>query len=216
MSNPLLSAWDTPFQIPPFSKISDDDFDPGLKQALNDARAEIADIRNNPENPTFENTIEALELMGEGLEKVLGPFFALAGSDSNPKRQSLQREFAPLLSGFFSEMTMDHKLFSRVKTLWDTREDLNLSPEQNRVLYLRHRGFVRSGAELQGADAERLKEILYVAKRTVVSCRGPSAKLHCDRNSEQSKPSVVNVVVFIRRTSSGFAGNHRDSWRQIN
>ena len=84
MSNPLLSAWDTPFQIPPFSNISDDDFEPGLKQALNDARAEIADIRNNPENPTFENTIEALELMGEGLEKVLGPFFALAGSDSNP------------------------------------------------------------------------------------------------------------------------------------
>ena len=153
MTNPLLSDWSTPFGLPPFSALSDEDFAPALDIALEEARGELAAIRDNGDAPTFSNTIEALELMGEGLEKVLGPFYALAGSDSNAAREALQRDFAPKLSAFFSEMTMDEALFARIDALWEARDTLDLTDEQARVLMLRHRGFVRSGARLTGEDS---------------------------------------------------------------
>ena len=159
MTNPLLADWNTPFGLPPFAAISDDDFSPGLDQALAMARQECEAIRDNVDAPTFANTVDALELMGGDLEKVLGPFYALAGSDSNEKREELQREFAPKLSQFFSDISMDPKLFERINTLWAERENLDLTSEQQRVLMLRHRNFVRSGARLEGVEAQRLKEI---------------------------------------------------------
>ena len=159
MTNPLLADWNTPFGLPPFAAISDDDFSPGLDQALAMARQEFEAIRDNVDAPTFANTVDALELMGGDLEKVLGPFYALAGTDSNEKREELQREFAPKLSQFFSDISMDPKLFERINTLWAERENLDLTSEQQRVLMLRHRNFVRSGARLEGVEAQRLKEI---------------------------------------------------------
>ena len=159
MTNPLLADWNTPFGLPPFAAISDNDFSPGLDQALAMARQECEAIRDNVDAPTFANTVDALELMGGDLEKVLGPFYALAGTDSNEKREELQREFAPKLSQFFSDISMDPKLFERINTLWAERENLDLTSEQQRVLMLRHRNFVRSGARLEGVEAQRLKEI---------------------------------------------------------
>ena len=159
MTNPLLADWKTPFGLPPFAAISDDDFSSGLDQALATAQQEFEAIRDNVDTPTFSNTVDALEMMGGELEKVLGPFYALAGTDSNAKREELQREFAPKLSQFFSEISMDPKLFERINTLWEERETLDLTGEQQRVLMLRHRNFVRSGARLEGAAAERLKAI---------------------------------------------------------
>ena len=159
MTNPLLADWNTPFGLPPFAAISDDDFSPGLDQALAMARQEFEAIRDNVDAPTFANTVDALELMGGDLEKVLGSFYALAGTDSNEKREELQREFAPKLSQFFSDISMDPKLFERINMLWAERENLDLTSEQQRVLMLRHRNFVRSGARLEGVEAERLKEI---------------------------------------------------------
>lgn len=159
MTNPLLADWNTPFGLPPFAAISDNDFSPGLDQALAMARQEFEAIRDNVDAPTFANTVDALELMGGDLEKVLGPFYALAGTDSNEKREELQREFAPKLSQFFSDISMDPKLFERINTLWAERENLDLTSEQQRVLMLRHRNFVRSGARLEGVEAQRLKEI---------------------------------------------------------
>jgi peptidyl-dipeptidase Dcp len=159
MTNPLLETWDTPFGLPPFDRVPDDDFSPALDAALDVARGELAAITENPRPATFANTIEALELMGGALEKVLGPFFALAGSASNPAREALQREFAPKLSAFSSEVSMNPDLFARIDALWQSRETLGLGNEELRVLDLHHRNFVRAGARLQGAEAERLKDI---------------------------------------------------------
>ncbi len=159
MTNPLLSDWDTPFGLPPFPDISDEDFAPALDRALADARNVVAAMADNPDEPTFSNTVEALELMGDGIEKVLGPFYALLGSVSTPRRESLERDFAPELSAFFSEVTMNRKLFGRLDDLWTRRDTLGLTDEQARVLHLKHRNFVRAGARLQGAEADRLKEI---------------------------------------------------------
>jgi len=159
MTNPILSDWKTPFQIAPFDAISDDDFAPALDQALCEHRAEIARISGNQDAPTFANTVEALEAAGTGLDRVLSVFFTLAGADSNPKREALQRDFSPLLAAHFSEISANKALFTRLTTLWNQRDDLGLTPEQARVLMLSHRSFVRAGAALSGALEVRMKKI---------------------------------------------------------
>ena len=159
MSNPLLSAWETPFELPPFDAISDDDFAPALTQALGEARANIAAISDNPDAATFENTIEALELAEDALGRVLSVFFNLAGTDANPKRETLQRDFSPLISEYSSEITQNRALFQRIETIWNARDTLDLSEEQLRVLMLTHRSFVRAGAQLEGAESDRLAAV---------------------------------------------------------
>jgi len=159
MTNPLLSQWNTPFEIAPFDKISDDDFMPAFEAALAEDRANVDAIAKNPEPASFANTIEALELSSEALHKVLSVFYTLAGSDSNPEREALQRAFAPKLAAYSSEVFMNVDLFQRIETLWKNRDSLNLDKEQSRVLMLTRRGFVRSGANLEGRDRERLKAV---------------------------------------------------------
>ncbi len=160
MTNPLLAPWDTEFALPPFAVITDDDFAPAVDAALTEACENITKIADNAQAPTFENTIEALETADALLDRVLGVFFNIAGSDSNDKRQQLQREFSPKLAVYSSEITMNAALFARIETLWDARDTLNLTSEQARVLMLTRRSFVRSGAKLTGAARDRLKEIL--------------------------------------------------------
>jgi peptidyl-dipeptidase Dcp len=159
MTNPLLAEWDTPFQIAPFDTISDDDFTPALDQALAAHNAEIDAIAGNADAPTFDNVIGALEAAGRDLDKVLGVFFSVAGADSNPAREALQREFSPRLAAHFSDISANTALFARVAAVWGQRDSLDLSDEQARVLMLTHRGFVRAGAALTGAEAARMKEI---------------------------------------------------------
>jgi peptidyl-dipeptidase Dcp len=159
MTNPLLSDWDTPFDLPPFDAIEDDHFAPAMDAALEDGRAAIRDIADNPEPPTFENTIEALELADATLDRVAGVFFNLAGSDSNEARQALQRDFAPKLSSYASEITNNAALFARIDDLWQRRDELGLTDEQMRVLHLTHRGFTRAGAALEGFARDRLTEV---------------------------------------------------------
>ncbi|MDX1785491.1 MAG: M3 family metallopeptidase [Roseovarius sp.] len=160
MTNPLLRDWTGPFQLAPFSEISDEDFAPAFDVALDEARAEITAIADNPEPPTFANTIEALEASGAALDKVLSVFFTLAGADSNPARQALQREFSPKLAGYSSWVSGNKALFARIEALWEARETLDLTPEQTRVLMLTHRGFRRAGAALTGAEDARMREIM--------------------------------------------------------
>jgi peptidyl-dipeptidase Dcp len=159
MTNPLLQEWDTPFGVAPFDTIADDDFAPALDIALATHMSEIAAIAGNSDAPSFANTIEALEAVGSDLDKVLGVFFTVAGADSNPAREDLQRAFSPKLAAHFSEISGNKALFARVSAVWDARDAVELSGEQARVLMLTHRGFIRAGAALTGADEARMKEI---------------------------------------------------------
>ena len=159
MTNVLLQDWDTPFRIAPFDAISDEDFAPALETALEAHRAEIDAIADNPKPATFANTIEALEAVGRGLDKVLGTFYTVAGADSNPAREALQRDFSPKLAAHFAEISGNKALFARVAAVHDMRDTLDLSAEQARVLMLTHRGFVRAGAALDGAEEARMKAI---------------------------------------------------------
>lgn len=159
MTNPILSEWTTPFEIAPFAAISDDDFAPALAEALQAHIDQIDAIAADPEAASFSNTIEALEAAGDDLTKVLSVFYTVAGADSNPTREALQREFSPKLAAHFSAISSNKALFQRVADLWDRRDSLGLTEEQARVLMLTHRGFVRSGAGLQGQDDARMQEI---------------------------------------------------------
>lgn len=157
--NPLLKDWTTPFGIAPFDQISDDDFAPALEEALAVHKSEMDAITNNSNPATFANTVEAAAKTGQWLDQVLGVFFTVAGADSTPAREALQRDFSPLLSAHFAEISSNKELYARFNTVWDARATLDLTAEQQRVLMLEHRGFVRAGVALTGADEVRMKEI---------------------------------------------------------
>jgi len=159
MTNALLAPWTTAFALPPFDLIRDEDFAPAFDAGLAEARAAVAAIAGNPEPATFANTIEALELAEATLDRVAGVFFNIAGSDSTPAREALQRDLAPKLSAFSSEITNNRALFGRIDALWQARGTLALTEEQQRVLMLYRRMFVRAGAELDGERAARMTAV---------------------------------------------------------
>ncbi len=159
MTNPLLSDWIGEFALPPFAAIRDEDFSPAFDRALQEARAAIAAIGANPEPPTFDNTVAAMELAEGLLDRVSGVFYNLAGADSTPAREALQRDLAPKMAAFSSEVTMNAALFARIEALWAAREGLGLTAERARVLELYRQMFVRAGAGLKGADRGRMSAI---------------------------------------------------------
>jgi len=159
MTNPLLADWTAPFEMPPFDRIEDSHFEAAFDTAMDRARTAIRTIADDPEPPTFANTIEALERADEMLGRVLSVFFNLSGADSNDVRRALQREFSPKLAQYGTEITQNRALFQRIEDLWAQRGDLGLTEEQSRVLYLTRRGFVRAGAQLEGAARDRLAQV---------------------------------------------------------
>lgn len=159
-SNPLLTPWNTPFGLPPFGAIESKDFRPAFEAAIAAHQAEIDAIARNPEAPSFANTIEALERAGRTLTDVGSVFWNLTATDTTPDLQTIERDMAGALSRHSAEISMNGDLFRRVEALYDKRADLDLTPEQLRVLELTHKNFIRAGAKLDAAQKERLKEIM--------------------------------------------------------
>ncbi|MFP7570975.1 M3 family metallopeptidase [Marivita sp. S2033] len=159
MTNPLMQAWDTPFGLPPFDRIEDAQFAPAIEAGMAEGLAQVEAVANTPADPTFANTIEGLMQTGADLDRVLGVFYNLAGADSTPEREALMREFSPKLAAHSAAIYSNTDLFARIEAVWQARAELDLTPEQHRVLMLTHRGFVRAGAGLSGDAAARMKEI---------------------------------------------------------
>lgn len=157
--NPLFAPWMGPFEAPPFDRIQPSDFEPAFDVALASAQAEVAAIAANPDPPSFENTIEALERSGRGLDRVSSVFFNLAAADTNEELQSLEREIAPRLARHHSEIYLNEALFQRIAALYGCRSELGLDPEQMRVLDRYHTAFIRNGGGLPEATKARLAEI---------------------------------------------------------
>ncbi|MBX9990077.1 M3 family metallopeptidase [Phreatobacter oligotrophus] len=157
--NPFFRPWTTPFGIAPFGDIRIDDYRPAFERALAEHRAEIEAIAANPETPTFANTIDALETGGHALDRLCGVFFNLAGSDATDAIQAIQREMAPVLAQHGNAITLDHRLFARVKALYDQRDSLSLTGEQRRVLEKTYKNFVRGGAALDEAGKVEMRRI---------------------------------------------------------
>lgn len=180
MSNPLLSDWTGAFGLAPFAEISDADFAPAFETALAEDLAETLAIANNPQIPSFANTIEALAATGKALHQVLSVFYTLSGADSNAAREALMREFSPKLSAHSSEIYANKALFGRIDRLWNSRAELDLSEEQQRVLMLTHRNFIRAGAALSGTAELRMKEIK--SRLAVIGTEFSQNLLHDERS----------------------------------
>ncbi len=159
MTNPLLADWNGPLALPPFAAIEDAHFAPAFDAALSEGRAAVAAIAENPEPPSFANTIETLEMADEALDRVAAVFFNLNGTDANAEREALARDLAPKLSAYASEITSNAALFARIEELWTRREALGLTEEQARVLMLYRRMFLRAGAGLDEAGKVRMAAI---------------------------------------------------------
>ena len=158
-TNPLLSASTLPFQAPPFDRIKDSDYLPAFNEGMKQHLAEVRKIADNAEPATFDNTIEALERSGETLDRVSRVFFGLVQADTNEARQKIQEEVAPKLAEHQDEISLDPKLFARIKTIYDQRASLGLDPVQTRLVERDYQEFVRAGAQLNDADKAALRKL---------------------------------------------------------
>ncbi len=155
MSNPLLS----PFDTAPFSKIKNEHFKPAFLQAIEDARAEIDAIVNQTSEPTFENTIEALEFSGQQLDRVSSVFFNLNAAETNEEIQKIAQEVSPLLTEFSNDITLNAALFKKVKAVYEQKDQLKLTAEQDTLLDKKYKSFSRNGANLPKEKKKRLRAL---------------------------------------------------------
>ena len=156
--NPFLLPYQTPFESIPFSKISNEHYLPALKKGIEIAQSEIGQITSNPEKPSFENTIEAMEKTGEIINKVTSAFFNLNSANTNDEMQSIAQEISPLLTAHGNDIMMNKKLFQRIKAIYDS-DFKGLTVEQETLLTKTYKSFVRNGANLSDDNKKRLREI---------------------------------------------------------
>ncbi len=158
-NNPFLVEYTTPYRIPPFGQIKVEHYLPALEEAIRQHNASIDAITGNPAAPTFDNTIVALDRSGELLDRVAAVYFALSESNSSPELQAVAEKFEPMYMAHLDEVSMNPALFARIKTLYDTRDKLNLAPDQKLMLEKRYKEAVRSGALLDAKGQEQLKAV---------------------------------------------------------
>ena len=160
--NPLLAAWRGPFEAPPFDLVEPRHFRPAFEAALEQARAEIAAVAADPSEPSFANTIEALERSGRALDRVAKVFFNLASADTNDEIQAIEREIAPVLARHRSDIYLNDALYRRVDALKANEPALGLTSEQARALRRYHLDFIRAGA---GAPPEAKARLTKIGER---------------------------------------------------
>jgi peptidyl-dipeptidase Dcp len=158
-TNPFFSAYTTPFQVPPFDKVKADHFMPAFEESMRQQKNVISEICASRAEPTFENTVEALETSGEMLTKVCAVFFNLVSANTSPEIEQISQIIAPQLSGHGDDIYLNADLFEKIKILNIKQNDLNLSPEQSRLLEKTYKAFVRSGANLDPGQQIKMREI---------------------------------------------------------
>ena len=156
--NPLVEEWNTPYQTPPFSQIEYSHYEPAIDYAIELNRAEIEAIINNPEAPTFENTIVAMEQSGQLLNRATGVFFVLNGAITSPEMQQIALNITPKLTELGNDISLNPALFERVKVVYNKRKKLKLDQEDMTLLKNTYKSFARSGALLEGKDKELYRQ----------------------------------------------------------
>ena len=159
MNNPLLEIFNTSFSTAPFSLIKNEHFKPAFIKGIAFARQEIDTIINNIETPTFENTIESLDFSGQILDRISSIFFNLNSAETSDEIQKIAQEVSPMLTEFSNDITLNEDLFKRVQFIYNGKNDLNLSVEQDTLLTKKYKSFVRNGANLNEVDKTALRKI---------------------------------------------------------
>ena len=158
-NNPLLQEFNTPHQTPPFTQIQTAHYIPAFTAAMEEGRAEIKAIIDNPATPDFNNTIEALEKAGNKLSRISSIFFNLNSAETSEAIQEVAREVSPLLSEYGNDIWLNEALFARVKAVYEQKDKLTLSTEQATLLDNTYKGFVRRGALLNAEDKQKYRNI---------------------------------------------------------
>ena len=157
--NPFFSEYTTPFKVPPFDLIQTNHYLPAVIKGIAEQQAEIDAIVNNPAAPDFVNTIMAYDKSGKLLEKVSGVFGSLNGANTNTAMQAVARQMAPLTTTHRDNISLNDKLFQRIKTVYLNRDKSNLDADQKRVVEKYYSDFVRNGADLNATDKEKLRAL---------------------------------------------------------
>ena len=158
-TNPLLEQPNTPYGVPAFDQVKNEHYLPAFEAAIAENKAEVDAIVNNPEEPTFENTIVALDRSGLLLDRVVGVFFNVLEADGNDEMNAIAEQVSPMLSELSDGIILNDALFQRVKAVYDQRDQLDLTPEEQRLLTQTYKSFADNGANLPEDKKERLKEI---------------------------------------------------------
>ena len=157
--NPFFSEYTTPHQTAPFDKIRIEHYEPAVLEGIKQHQAEVDAIVNNPEAPTFENTVVALEYAGDMLNRVLSVFFNLNSAETSDEMQTLAQKLSPILTEHSNNVSLNEALFARIKTVYETTDKSALTTEQQRLLQSTYDGFARSGANLNDEDKAKYREL---------------------------------------------------------
>ncbi len=205
---------DLPFGIPDFANIRTEDYRPAFDRALAEHRSEIHAIAGNESEPSFDNTIAALERSGAPLRRVEAVFWNLVGTDADEGLQAIERDMAPVMARHYLEISTDGPLFARIARLYEARETLALNPEQVRVLERTYKDFVRAGAKLDSAGQKRLTEIIErLAVLSTLFSQNVLADV-ADYKLVLEKEDLAGVPESLRQSSArtaedkGHAGKH--------
>ena len=215
--NPLLNQSQTSFGAPAFDQVQLKHYLPAFKEAIRLNQAEIDVIVNNEDAPTFENTIVALDRSGLVLDRVCGVFYNVLEADGNEQMDAIANEVAPILSDFQNGILLNEGLFSRIKAVYDQRENLNLNPEQMRLLTETYKSFVQNGANLPDDKKARLKEInsqlavlsLQFGQNVVAETNSPAVqRFITDEALLEGLPESAKAAAKEEATAAGRA----DAW----
>ena len=157
--NPFFTEYTTPYGVPPFDQIEVAHYKPALLKGMEEQTKEVKAIVSNPEEPTFENTIVALDQCGQLLQKTMYAFSGQSSVNTNDEIQELEREIYPMLSKHSDDISLNPALFARVKAVYENQAKFNLDKEQKKLLEETYKGFVRGGANLSEADQAKLREL---------------------------------------------------------
>ncbi len=157
--NPLLKEFKTPHETAPFSEIKNEHFLPAFKEVIKTGEAEVKAVAENRAEPTFENTVEALDRAGKLLGRTAGIFFNLVSAETSDELQQIAQEVSPLLTKYQNDITLNPVLFERVKSVYNKKHNLSLNPEQETLLENTYLSFMRRGASLSEADKEKFRKI---------------------------------------------------------
>jgi peptidyl-dipeptidase Dcp len=214
MDNPFLTEFTTPHGVPPFDKIKVEHYMPAFIEGMKQQSAEIEAIVSNPELPSFKNTVEAYEYSGELLSRSRRIFNNLTSAHTSAELQTIARESSPLISKHNDDIMLNEKLFARIKSVYDQRDELDLEPEQRRLLVITYRDFVRGGANLAPEKRQRFREIneklsllsLQFGDNILAETNAFSMVIDNEANLSGLPPSLVEAAASAA-TKAGMEGN---------
>ena len=214
-ANPFLTEYNTPYQIPPFGSIEYSDYMPALRAGIAQKQQQIRDITSNPETPTFDNTIMPLERSGEIIDRVAAVFFALDESNNSPEMVAIEEEFYPMYSQFSDEITMDDALFQRIRSLYERRDQLGLSPDRRKAVEDYYKVFARNGALLDAAAKDSLKalnteltELYLTFNRNLLNATNAFSVVVDDKSALAGLPDGSIAVAAEEAASRGLGEGH--------